>query len=201
MIRHAENVNLGGDRQNDPLKNAIFAKVSRQSSNLDNFQVEEPQDLLNMARTSNLSGKGVYSLNDSSEQSQRQSQSAQLSLKSQGSMSYVQTAYRGSLDLQMILDASESPSDVIGSNSPVKQKLPPKPMIMMQQRMSQKSPVSASVVVKHNEGEDELDILETENARQSQHVQRQKPSLSNLQRLISPGSKDGGTVVKARKRA
>lgn len=37
MIRHAENVNLGGDRQNDPLKQAIFAKVGRQSSNLDNF--------------------------------------------------------------------------------------------------------------------------------------------------------------------
>lgn len=35
MIRHAENVNL--DRQNDPMKQAIFAKVSRQGSNLDNF--------------------------------------------------------------------------------------------------------------------------------------------------------------------
>jgi len=37
MIRHAENVNLGTDKKQDPLKQAIFARVSRQSSNLDNF--------------------------------------------------------------------------------------------------------------------------------------------------------------------
>lgn len=35
------------------------------------------------------------------------------------------------MDLQMILDASENPNDQMGSNSPVKQRLPPKPMIMM----------------------------------------------------------------------
>jgi hypothetical protein len=59
-------------------------------------------------------------------------------------------------------------------------------------------------VVKNTDECSENDLgtpQETENARQSQYVQRQKPSLSNLQRLISPGSKDGAATLKVRKRA
>lgn len=68
MIRHAENVNMERDKQYDPLKQVLFAK----GNTLDNFEVVEPQDILNMARTSNLSGKGgINSSYESSEQSHR----------------------------------------------------------------------------------------------------------------------------------
>lgn len=50
MIRHAGNVNIA--QSNDPFKQSILAKVARQGSNIDNFMVEEPTDVLNMARTS-----------------------------------------------------------------------------------------------------------------------------------------------------
>ena len=61
MIRHLENVNI--EKQTDPFKQQILAKMSKQGSNLDNFQVEEP-DILNMARTSGGLKDGDYSSNE-----------------------------------------------------------------------------------------------------------------------------------------
>lgn len=62
MIRHAENVNIG--QSNDPFKQSILDKVARKGSNLDNFILEEPIDVLNMARTS----QGVSSAYSSDDQ-------------------------------------------------------------------------------------------------------------------------------------
>ena len=123
MIRHAENVNLDRERPYDPLKQVIFAK----GSNLDNFDVVEPQDILNMARTSNLSGKGGNSSQGSSEQSQRNTNQVPINFRQPGiSMIAAGINNKGAMDLQRILDNGENQ---VGGNSPIKQKLPPKPLI------------------------------------------------------------------------